>query len=416
MTEAFNVVIVGAGHGGTAAAIALRQQGFSGSIAIVGDDAEFPYERPPLSKDYLSNEKPFERMLIRQPAFWEERGITLRLGLRVCAVDAVKRVLSTVSGEAVAYQVLIWAAGGRARRLSCNGNDLGGVHTIRTRADVDRLKDEMPGIKRVVIVGAGYIGLEAAAVLVKAGKRVVLLEALDRVLARVAAEPLSRFYEAEHRAHGVEIRLAAMVDCVLGSEGRVVAVRLVTGETIDADAVIVGVGILPEVEPLIAAGAHGEHGISVDGHCRTSLPHVYAIGDCVVQSSPFAGGRAVRIESVQNATDQAAMVAAAISGKVPPSYAAVPWFWSHQYDLKLQTVGLSTDHDCHVVRGSPEGRRFAVVYGRAGRIVALDCVNMTKDYVQGRKLVEAGALFDHARLRDALQPLGDYQLTAGVAE
>ncbi len=284
------------------------------------------------------------------------------------------------------------------------------MHTVRTRADVDRLANELPAIRTVVVIGGGYIGLEAAAVLSKLGKRVIVLEALDRVLARVAGEPLSRFFEAEHRAHGVEVRLETTVDCILGDDGQVTSVLLATGETIGADAVIVGIGILPEVEPLRDAGAVGTNGVDVDDHCRTGLPGVYAIGDCASHHNRFGAGGALRVESVQNANDQAALVAGVIAGRDPAPYAATPWFWSNQYDLKLQTVGLSIGFDACVIRGDPADRAFSVVYGRDGVVVALDCVNMVKDYVQGRKLVEARVPFVPETLCDPNVALKDQLL------
>lgn len=253
-------------------------------------------------------------------------------------------------------------------------------------------------------VGGGYIGLEAAAVLTKLGKKVVLLEALPRVLARVAGEDLSSFYEAEHRAHGVDLRTNVSVSAIDGVDGKVTAVRLEDGSSIRAQMVIVGIGIIPAVEPLIAAGAEGGNGVNVDAHCRTSLPHVYAIGDCAAHANGFAEGAMIRLESVQNANDQANIAAKAICGD-PQAYTATPWFWSNQYDLKLQTVGLSTGHDQSVLRGDPVARSFSIVYLKAGYVVALDCVNMVKDYVQGRKLVEAGAKIDPALLADATIPL-----------
>ena len=401
--QTYDVVIVGAGHGGAQAAITLRQLKFEGSVLMIGAEPEPPYERPPLSKEYLAGDKPFERILIRPESFWGERAVELRLGTTVTAVDAGAQTLTTDDGAAVGYGHLIWATGGSPRRLTCDGHSLTGVHTVRSRADADRMMAELPGVAQAVVIGGGYIGLEAAAVLAKFGKRVVLVEALPRVLARVAGEDLSRFYEAEHRAHGVEVRLGAQVDCILGDE-RVRGVRLAVGEVIAAEMVIVGIGIVPAVAPLLAAGAQGGNGVRVDAQGRTSLRHVFAIGDCALHDNAFADGAAIRLESVQNANDQAAVVARTIVGQ-EVAYHAVPWFWSNQYDLKLQTVGLSTGHDQTVTRGDPAARSFSVVYLREGRVVALDCVNAVKDYVQGRKLVEAGARPDPARLADATMPL-----------
>ena len=376
----YDVLIVGAGHGGAQAAIALRQLGFAGSIAIAGAEPDPPLERPPLSKDYLAGEKEYQRLLIRPPAFWAERGVALLPGRTVTAVDANAHRVACADGPELAYGKLIWAAGGVPRRLP------GGGHVIRSRADVDRLIAELPGARRVRIVGGGYIGLEAAAVLSKLGKEVVLLEALDRVLARVAGEPLSRFFEAEHRARGVEIRLNA------GSEA------------VAADLTIVAIGIDPAAGPLLAAGAAGGNGVDVDEHCRTGLADVYAVGDCAAHVNRFAGGARIRLESVQNAHDQATTAARDIAGR-PEPYDAIPWFWSNQYDLRLQTVGLLHGHDDLVVRGDPARRSFSIVYLCEGRVVALDCVNAVKDYVQGRKLILDGGVLDKARLADASLPL-----------
>jgi 3-phenylpropionate/trans-cinnamate dioxygenase ferredoxin reductase component len=396
----YDVVIVGAGHGGAQAAIALRQAKFGGSIAIVGEEPELPYERPPLSKEYFSGEKAFERILIRPRAFWEERDVAMLTSTRVTAVDPAAHSVTTDGGETIGYGHLIWAAGGAPRRLSCAGGDAAGVHTVRTRADADRMIAELPEVTRAAVIGGGYIGLEAAAVLAKAGKQVVLLEALDRVLARVAGEPLSRFFEAEHRAHGVDVRLGVTVGCIEAENGKATGVRLGDGEVVPAQMVIVGIGIVPAVEPLIAAGAEGGNGVAVDGHCRTSLPDIFAIGDCALHANRFADDMPVRLESVQNANDQATVAAKTIAG-IEAHYDAVPWFWSNQYDLKLQTVGLSTGHDAAVVRGDPAARSFSVIYLKEGRVIALDCVNATKDYVQGRKLVVERMAIDPVRLADA---------------
>ncbi len=396
--RAFDVVIVGAGHAGAQAAIALRQNKFEGSIALIGDEPELPYERPPLSKDYLAGEKTFDRILIRPRQFWAERAVEMLLATCVTSVDPLAHRVTTSAGATIGYRQLIWATGGAPRRLECDGAGLAGVHSVRTRADVDRMIAELDGVEQAVVIGGGYIGLEATAALTKLGKKVVLLEALDRVLARVAGEPLSRFFEAEHRAHGVDLRLNQAVERIEG-EARVTGVRLRDGKTIPAQMAVVGIGIVPAVEPLLAAGAEGGNGVAVDAHCRTSLPDIFAAGDCALHANRFADDLPIRLESVQNASDQATVAAKVIAG-IPTVYDAVPWFWSNQYDLKLQTVGLSGGHDVAVVRGDPAARGFSVIYLREGRVIALDCVNATRDYVQGRALVTGRIAADRARLAD----------------
>ena len=304
--ETRDVIIVGSGHGGAQAAIALRQNGFEGSVLMVSRDSELPYERPPLSKEYLSGDKPFERILIRPEQFWSDKNIELRLGTEVVAIDPAMHEVALGDGESIGYSKLIWAAGGAPRALTCSGADLKGVHAVRTRSDVDTLMQELgDGAKKAVVVGGGYIGLEAAAVLRKLDCEVTLLEAQPRVLARVAGEELSAFYQAEHRAHGVDLRLETMVDCLEGEDGRVARVRLHDGSAIDADLVIVGIGIVPSVEPLAKAGAVCSNGVDVDGSCRTSLEDVFAIGDCAAHRSRWAQDAVLRIESVQNANDMA---------------------------------------------------------------------------------------------------------------
>jgi 3-phenylpropionate/trans-cinnamate dioxygenase ferredoxin reductase component len=401
--RSFDILIVGAGHAGAQAAILLRQLAFEGSVGLIGAEPELPYERPPLSKEYLAGEKEFERMLIRPARFWTERRIELVPDTNIVAVEAAAKAVTSEAGDTFGYGSLIWATGGIPRRLRCEGGDLAGVHLLRSRADVEAIKRELEHSSKVVVVGGGYIGLETAAVLSARGKRVVLVEALDRVLARVAAPELSRFYEAEHRARGVDIRLSQTVAAIEG-EGRARAVRMASGERIEADLMIVGIGIAAAAEPLLAAGAEGGEGVHVDEHCRTSLPGIYAVGDCAAHVNRFGDGRRLRIESVQNAHDQASTAAKAIFGQ-PEPYQAMPWFWSNQYDLRLQTLGLTAGYDTTVVRGRPEERSWSLIYLRRGRVIALDCVNATKDYVQGRKLILAGTAFDPARLADASVPL-----------
>lgn len=404
------ILIVGAGHGGAQSAIALRQAGFAGPVTMVGRDVEAPYERPPLSKEYLARDKPFERIMIRPVQFWADKGVDLRLGVSVVKVDPAAHLAILSDGTQISYGALIWAAGGDPRRLSCPGAELVGIHYVRDKADADRMMAELDaGARNVAVIGGGYIGLEAAAVLTKLGCKVTLLEALDRVLARVAGEDLSRFYEVEHRSHGVDLRTGAMVEEILGDGTRVTGVKLVDGSIVPADMVVVGIGIVPAVGPLIEAGAAGANGVDVDEYCRTSLPDIYAVGDCAAHANAFAGGAVIRLESVQNANDMATTAAKAICGN-PRPYHALPWFWSNQYDLKLQTAGLSMGHDTTVLRGDPASRSFSVIYLKDGRFIAIDCVNAVKDYVQARKLIEAGANISPEALSDAsvaLKTLGE---------
>lgn len=399
----YDALIVGGGHAGAQAAIALRQEGFAGSIGMLSAENDPPYERPPLSKEYLAGDKTFERILIRPLRFWEERYVDLLLGRRVEHVDAHARAIRTGDGDQIGYGTLIWAAGGDARRLTCDGHHLRSVHAVRSREDVDRLLQELPAAQSIVVVGGGYIGLEASAGLSKLGKTVTVVEAADRVLARVAGEPLSRFYEREHREHGVEVLLNTAVGCIEGDVS-VSGVRLTDGRLLPADIVIVGIGIVPSIQPLEDAGAVVDNGVIVDGQCRTSLPDIFAIGDCAAHANVYAGGATIRLESVQNANDQAVIAARAIVGK-NDVYDAVPWFWSNQFDLKLQTVGLSMGHDELVVRGDPESRSFTVIYLRDGRVIALDTVNAMKDFVQGRALVQKGSQVPREALMDETVPL-----------
>ena len=414
MRTTFDVVIVGGGHGGAQAAIALRAAGFDGSIAIIGREPELPYERPPLSKEYLAQEKPFERLHLRPAEYWREKRIELLLGKTVISVDPQAHMIGCLGEEAIRYGKLIWAAGGDPRALPLPGAELPGVHAVRDRADVDAIMAELDMVRNVVVIGGGYIGLEAAAVLTKLGKTVTLLEALPRVLARVAGEALSQFYQADHRAHGVDVRLGQQVTALIGDD-RVTEVELGDGELLPADLVIVGIGIVPSVGPLKEAGAKGDNGALVDARCRTSLPDIYAVGDCAAHANVFADGEIIRLESVQNANDMATVAARDICGE-PADYKATPWFWSNQYDLKLQTVGLSAGHDQAVLRGDPTSRKFSLVYLKRGRVIALDCVNNARDYSHGRRLVEMGVTVRPEELADTDRPLKQWAVASAAAQ
>jgi 3-phenylpropionate/trans-cinnamate dioxygenase ferredoxin reductase subunit len=383
----FNALIVGGGHAGAQTAIALRQAKFNGSIGIVGDEPILPYERPPLSKEYLQGLMPFEQIMIRSAEFWKSQNVTMLLGNRVVSIEPASRLIMTDGEESIGYDKLIWAAGGIPRHLTSLRSDLRGVHYIRTCADVDRLISELPAARKVAVIGGGFIGLEAAAVLRKLGKEVILLEAFDRVLARVSGGPISQFFEAAHRAHGVDLRLGVRIDGLEGGNAlRVSGVRLSNGVSVEADIVVVGIGIVPAVAPLLAAGAEGANGVRIDAQCRTSLPDVFAVGDCALHANRFADGRFIRLESVQNAHDQATVAAKVIAGQ-DAEYDCLPWFWSNQYDLKLQTVGISAGSDDLIVEGDPPRGSFSVAYTKAGRVIAVDCVNAPKDYVKAHKVV-----------------------------
>lgn len=404
----YDVVIVGTGHAGAQAAISLRQRGFAGSILMLGGETEPPYERPPLSKDYLAGTRSFERILLRPLAFWSAREIDLRLGAEVIAVDAERGEVTLREGEPVAYGSLIWAAGGEARRLGCPGEELAGIHRIRRKADADRLLAQLErGSRRAVIVGGGYVGLEAAAVLRGLGLEVTVVEVQDRLLARVAGADLADFYATEHRRRGVELRLGETVERFAGRGGAVTAAILASGERLACDLAIVGVGLEPCVGPLLDCGAAGGNGVLVDVFCRTSLPEIYAAGDCAIHPSAHAGDAFVRLESVQNAHDMAETVASCLCGE-PRPYESLPWFWSHQYDLKLQTLGISAGHDAAVVRGDPRERAFSIVYLRQGRVIALDCVNRMKDFAQGRKLLGRTPTTNPSLMADCERPIAEF--------
>jgi 3-phenylpropionate/trans-cinnamate dioxygenase ferredoxin reductase component len=401
-----DVLIVGAGHAGAQTAITLRSLGFAGTIGIIGDEPELPYERPPLSKEYLSGDKAFERIQMRPAAYWADKNITLRLGQRVDVVSPDTHNVTLRDGTTIGYGQLVWATGGDPRRLSCPGATLAGVHYVRNRADVDAIMAQLPHAKQVVVIGGGYIGLEAAAVLSKLGKHITLIEALPRVLARVAGEVLSQFFEDEHRAHGVDLRTETSVTELIGGQ-QVRHVKLDTGAVIPADMVIVGIGIIACAEPLLNAGANGENAVLVDGQCWTNLHDIFALGDCAAHTNAFAGDATIRLESVQNANDMAAVVAKTIMGQ-DTCYKATPWFWSNQYDFKLQTVGLSAGYDQCVLRGDPASRSFSVVYLKQSRVIALDCVNNIRDYSHGRRLVEQGTCVDRVEIADTRRALKEW--------
>lgn len=399
--ESFDVLIVGSGQAGVQAAVSLREGGFAGSIGMVSSEDAEPYQRPPLSKAYLKGEAEVDEFRFRSTAYWTAHEIEIVGASSVESIDVAAHRVLTANGRWIAYGRLIWAAGGRARTLDLPGADLSGVFSLRNHDDAQRLRTHMATARNAVIIGGGYIGLEAAAALSARDIAVTIIEVQDRLLARVTCPPVSDFYVRLHRAAGATILLSSGVDEFVGdAAGNVTGVRLNTGEVLPADLVIVGVGLIPNVEPLLAAGIVCSNGVEIDGECRTSAPDIYAIGDCANFDNPFAAAGRVRLESVPNAVEHGKIVAAAILDAPRPG-TAPPWFWSHQFDVRLQTVGLLTGHDDYVIRGNPEESRFSVVYLRNGRVIALDCVNSIKDFAQGKLLVELGSRVDRVDLVDS---------------
>lgn len=378
------IVIVGAGQAGASLAAKLRALGYAGSLTLIGEESAPPYQRPPLSKGYLLGEMELERLYLRAPSFWEEQNVTLRLGAKVTAIDPAARTLS-VDGETIGYDKLALTTGSVPRRLpAAIGGALGGVYTVRTLADVDAMAPEFRQGRRLLVIGGGYIGLEAAAVAAKLGLEVTLVEMAPRILQRVASPETSAWFRNVHGDHGVKILEGTGLERLLG-EDRVSAARLSDGTELAVDFVIVGVGIAPATELAEAAGLAIDNGIRTDEQGRTSDPAIWAAGDCA--SFPYRGGR-LRLESVGNAIDQAEVVAENMLGAAKP-YEAKPWFWSDQYDVKLQIAGLNTGYDRIVTRRG-EGDAVSFWYYQGDRLLALDAMNDSRAYMVGKRLIEMG--------------------------
>ena len=392
------VVIVGASHAAVQAIDTLRREGHAGRIVLVGDEAYLPYNRPPLSKKYLSGELERERLLLRSPTFYENSHVEVRLGVRATAIDRADQRLRLNDGDELHYDRLLLCIGSRNRLLEVPGRDLRGIHYLRTMADVDGIRTELGAARRLVVVGAGYIGLEAAASARHLGLDVTVLEMADRPMNRVVAPEISEFYRARHEREGVRVLCNTSVTSFTGSpDGRVAAV--VCGEReFPCDFAIVGVGIAPETALPASAGLKCDNGITVDEHCQTSDPHIYAAGDCTSHPS-VRYGRRLRLESVDNAVEQAKTAAMNICGKAA-RHEHVPWFWSDQYDLKLQIAGLSTGYDQTVVRGDPETGKFALYYLAQGELLAVDSVNSARDFMTGKKWIAERKRPDPAKLAD----------------
>ena len=402
-----HVVIVGGGQAGASTAAKLREAGFPGAVTLLCAEPHAPYQRPPLSKAYLLGDLPAERLLLRPESFYAERSIELALGERATALDPAERRVRT-ERRTLAYDHLVLATGSRARRLPASiGGDLEGVHTVRDLAGIDAMSPRFAAGARVVIVGGGYIGLEAAAVAAKKGLVVTLIEAAPRILARVAAPETSDYFRALHASHGVRVLEGTALERLEG-EGRVEAARLADGTRLPADFVIVGIGIEPDTELAEGAGLALDNGIAVDARGRSSAPDVWAAGDCA--SFPWRGGR-IRLESVPHAIEQAETVARNIAAETTGGggveYDARPWFWSDQYDVKLQIAGLNAGYEHTLVRpGEREGTQ-SVWYYRGDRLLAVDAMNDARAYMTAKRLIEAGRSADPARVADPAVPLKD---------
>lgn len=390
------IVIVGAGHAAAQLAQALRRFGWNRSVTIVGEEPVPPYHRPPLSKDFLKGRRRFEQMLIRQESAYAKDEVRLVLGRRVTAIDRPGKSVRLDDGSSLSYDKLVLTCGASPRRLPVPGADREGVCYVRTVADIERMLAAVEPGGQAFVVGAGYIGLEAAASLRELQMNVTVVEAQDRVLKRVTCPIMSRFFARLHCEEGVQVHLGASLTAIHG-DTRVRAVELESGRVCSADLVVIGIGIVPDVRLAEAVGLDVNDGIVVDEYGRTTDPDIHAAGDCASFVHPRYG-RFMRLESVQNANDQAMAAAKSLCGAAEP-YATVPWFWSDQFDVKLQIAGLSDGYDLVVERGdSRRGRSFSLCYLKEGRLLAVDAVNRPRDFVIGKKMVSEAARVDPARI------------------
>ena len=398
MTE--RIVIIGAGQAGAQAVATLRAEGFAGALTMVGDEPYAPYQRPPLSKAYLQGTFERERLFLKPDAFYAEAHCELITDVAATAIDRAKKSIALADGRMLAYDKLLLATGARVRKIPVPGADLPGIFYLRGIADVDAMRAHFVPGARLAVVGGGYIGLEVAAVARKAGLDVTVFEALDRVMARAVSQVVSAFYESVHREAGVKFLMNTSVEAFEGA-GKLAAVRA-GGKSYPADIALVGIGVLPNIELAKAAGLACDDGIVVDRHCATSDPAIFAAGDCTRHHG--RDGNLIRLECVQNAIDQAKHAALAMAGK-PVPYGEVPWFWSDQYDLKLQIAGLARPGDRIVVRGAPATRKFAVFHLREGVVAAVEAVNAAPEYIVGRKLIAEGQRVAPERLADQAIPM-----------
>lgn len=392
------VVIIGAGHAGGTAAALLRQYGYEGSIVMIGEEPLVPYQRPPLSKAWLKGEADGDSLALRPQEFYDEASIDLRLSVQATGIDRASKTVALSDGSSVAYGHLILATGARARTLDVPGADLSGVHVLRTAADAEAIKALLGPGKILAVVGGGYVGLEVAASARALGSDVVVLEREPRLLARVACDVLSTFFQTYHQERGVHFELAADVVGFAG-EGVISGVILKDGRTLPCDAVVVGVGAIPNDALATKAGLEVQGGVLVDLDARTSAPDIFAIGDVTRRPMPIYEGRLFRMESVPNALEQAKQAAGAIVGRPAPA-GETPWQWSDQYDLKLQIAGYPFDTDQIVVRGDPATASFAVFHLKSDKVQAVEAINAPPEFMMGKKLIGERRAVDAAKLAD----------------
>ena len=378
------IVIVGGGHAAGQAAASIRQEGFDAELILIGAEPHIPYQRPPLSKQYLAGEQPLDKVLLRPEKFYVDRTIDLRTGITVENIDRDGQFVACSDGSLVAYAQLLLATGSRALRPDLPGIDLGGVHTLRSIADVDKIRTDMENASHLVIIGGGYIGLEVASVAKSKDMQVTILEMEDRILQRVTHPAMSTFYHELHRAKGVNIKTSSRVTAFVG-EGWVNEVVCADGTSVDADLVIVGVGVVPNVELAAEAGLACDNGIVVDERCATGDSAIFAAGDCTNHPHKLLDRR-LRLESVPNAMEQSRVAASNLTGG-DKKYASIPWFWSDQYDLKLQMVGFSSDADESITRGAPETHEFAMFHYKSGKIIAAEAVNSPREFLVAKQLI-----------------------------
>lgn len=401
-------LVVGASQAGLQLAVSLRQLGEEGPITLVGAEPHAPYQRPPLSKEFLVGTATRESLALRAARFYAEAGIDLVLGEHVTELTLPgghgAGAATTASGRVLRFDRLALTVGASARRLAVPGAELPGICYLRSLEDADALKAGLPAATHVVVVGGGFIGLEAAAAARAYGKDVTVVEVADRLLARAVAPVVSEFYRQAHVRRGTNVLLSTAVEGFTEADGRVAGVRLGDGTVLPADLVVVGVGVVPATGLAEQVGLRCDGGIVVDDAGRTSDPAVVAAGDCTVQPHPMTDLGAVRLESVENAVTQASRAAAALLGQ-PAGRRAVPWFWSNQGDLRLQIAGVSTGYDDCVVRGEPQSEKFSVLYYRQGQLLACDAVNNPVDYMVVRKVLAQGGTIPPDRARDVSTPL-----------